>query len=862
MVSVSKMITFDKNFMKNKTFILFATTVVFLGFTGICSAATIFTDNFNGYANGSIGGQGGWTGSGGFTTISQEAVFEGTGAVKIYEPFPGAHSIEKSGVSRNDGRITLYVQAHIGGTTHPAFEIRLKEGNITIISVKATSGFGSSYYDADIGGYSAFGIGIGSDTWHAVQIEWRSSDHKARYRIDDGAFTDWHGGLASWSQGLNTVNIGLSDGVGFVDTIQENLVTETKTPVLIVPGLMGTEMKKGEELLWADVVRMINPLNTDSFMDPLQFYPNIKPTDEEIILEGVIKSKPFFNYTENLINEFENQGYTENENLFTFPYDWRYGVSGKYEDGKTNTDLLAKKIQDIITQTGSDKVDVVAHSQGGLIVKKYVADNTLSHRVGKAVFVGVPNTGTPEAVKVLLQGDSFGIPGLSDSEMKKISENLPTTYDLLPSQKYYDTKGSFVKVVDDGAFDDFDDYTEKELNYQEFESYLTGDHSLNSTAFNQAEDMHSASFDDFDLRTAGVDLYAIDGCKTATIHKIVERRFENIFGQHFTDYRAVKFKAGDGTVPLESSTNLPIDAGHKFYLLTAEHGKMLSQDGSRQQIVNLLTGSNLAVNPEFVTQDINQCALNGKAISVFSPIDIFVTDQDDNHLGLASDGSVVNQIPNAGFEVMGDPFDSAQGRHTFLYLPTDDGQVYKIKIKGTGTGNYTITSQDLENSETIKTEVFSNLPVTPELTGEINLGEQTTLTVKENSGSEEETIVPSSVINAEQSEDLASPISTTTLSGKVFIAGEYKGQYKKEVIITINAQDRVVGGQETATSGVLDITYNLDNAGFEKIAANTIDIIVNTEGHHSLSFFATDNAGNSEAVQTIQFAIKKDTQGE
>ena len=42
--------------------------------------------------------------------------------------------------------------------------------------------------------------------------------------------------------------------------------------------------------------------------------------------------------------------------------------------------------------------------------------------------------------------------------------------------------------------------------------------------------------------------------------------------------------------------------------------------------------------------------LDGKAISVFSPIDIFVTDQDSNHLGIVSDGSIVNEIPNAAFE--------------------------------------------------------------------------------------------------------------------------------------------------------------------------------------------------------------------
>jgi len=34
-------------------------------------------------------------------------------------------------------------------------------------------------------------------------------------------------------------------------------------------------------------------------------------------------------------------------------------VSGKFADGTTNVDLLATKIQDILQQTGSDKVDIV-----------------------------------------------------------------------------------------------------------------------------------------------------------------------------------------------------------------------------------------------------------------------------------------------------------------------------------------------------------------------------------------------------------------------------------------------------------------------------------------------------------------------
>ena len=60
---------------------------------------------------------------------------------------------------------------------------------------------------------------------------------------------------------------------------------------------------------------------------------------------------------------------------------------------------------------------------------------------------------------------------------------MPGVYDLLPTQKYYDIKGSFIKTIDyKNPINLFDDEV-KDLNYQEFENYLIQDKSLNSQAF-------------------------------------------------------------------------------------------------------------------------------------------------------------------------------------------------------------------------------------------------------------------------------------------------------------------------------------------------------------------------------------------
>ena len=626
-----------------------------------------------------------------------------------------------------------------------------------------------------------------------------------------------------------------------------NVVDAGKTPVLIVPGLVGTEIFKNSEKLWPDVTRMLLDVG-DDFMDPIRFKTNLTPSDEDVSPMSVIRRELIFDYTESLINEFVGQGYTENQDLFTFPYDWRYGVSGKYADGKTNSDLLEDKINEVLQQTGADKVDVVAHSMGGLIVKKYVVDHFGDNHIDKAVFVGVPNTGAPKAIKGLIQGDNFGVLGLSDAEIKKISANMPSAYDLLPSQAYYNVKGdSFIEVITKTS-----PFTTeiKNLNYEESQSFLVDDHGLNSLAVSNATSLHTESFDNFDMRTAGVDVYAIDGCRAGTLGKVIEVRSKDLFGNGHVSYEKPKEVPGDGTVPFESATNLPINQENKYYALNADHGKMLSQNGTRQEIVNLISGSRLDTGNSLISKDKNQCQLNGKAISVFSPVDIFVTDQDGNRLGLSEDGSAINEIPNADFQVW--------DTHKFLYLPTDNGQVYNIGIEGTDSGTYTIKADNIQNSQIAQTEVFSNLPVTADLAGRIIFGDTTTLSLDMNGdGATDQTVEPSAVLAGDRADDLISPVS------EAIIVREQKKPGKKIISwLKGKKQDSEEPGIEiniTATdegSGVLNISYNLDGAGFQKIDGDTAKVDIFGEGKHTIVFFATDKAGNNEIEQTLDFEMK------
>jgi pimeloyl-ACP methyl ester carboxylesterase len=85
-------------------------------------------------------------------------------------------------------------------------------------------------------------------------------------------------------------------------------------------------------------------------------------------------------------------GYRVGCNIFSVPYDWRL------RPDKVQPDLL-HAIDEAKRRTGKGKVDIVAHSMGGLVARAYIqSDDYLSRDdVDHLVMVGTPNHGSPIA---------------------------------------------------------------------------------------------------------------------------------------------------------------------------------------------------------------------------------------------------------------------------------------------------------------------------------------------------------------------------------------------------------------------------------------------------------------------------------
>ena len=141
----------------------------------------------------------------------------------------------------------------------------------------------------------------------------------------------------------------------------------------------------------------------------------------------------------------------------------------------------------------------------------------------------------------------MGISGLNPQEFKKISQNIPMAYDLLPSKEYYNLRGSYLTVR---KYPLWGPTSEEKLNYEDTLIYLKNV-GLNSTGIKNANDFHSTSFDYFDPRSKGIDSYNIIGCQSNTFHGFIVNQLSDIGPIWYVPDRMPL--SGDDTVPFRKS---------------------------------------------------------------------------------------------------------------------------------------------------------------------------------------------------------------------------------------------------------------------------------------------------------------------
>jgi len=116
------------------------------------------------------------------------------------------------------------------------------------------------------------------------------------------------------------------------------------------------------------------------------------------------------------------------ENVFFFGYDWRL-------DNLENADKLAAYIDTVLEKTGAKKVNIVAHSMGGLLTSGYLSKYKAEGKINQVVTCGTPFSGAQNAVNTLRGGaEVFDPYGMGDfaSALLPVSASMPSLYELMP----------------------------------------------------------------------------------------------------------------------------------------------------------------------------------------------------------------------------------------------------------------------------------------------------------------------------------------------------------------------------------------------------------------------------------------------
>jgi pimeloyl-ACP methyl ester carboxylesterase len=316
--------------------------------------------------------------------------------------------------------------------------------------------------------------------------------------------------------------------------------------VVIVPGYLGSKLrdKRTGEIVWIDFSSIPrNPLRWDDWVDNL--FEKMAYLNDDLEPAGIMDELIFVppwakqEHYGRLIEALEEMGYVEDQNLYSFPYDWR-------QDNRLSAQQLGEAIDKWRADHPGAKAWIIAHSNGGIVARWYIEQEGGKDHVDRLFLMGSPWDGTPKAMCIMFTGfetlfrkrfDLFNITQRS----RELFRTFPSIYQLLPSHD------PFLRDLNNEAVNPFTNLGW--INTDEEKALLKDGQQLNQ-----------------DLGTSlSVDTICFFGRKTpTTIYGIVR----SAAGGRWDDIEWAATEAGDGTIPERSAVHpkakqkLPFAVGH------------------------------------------------------------------------------------------------------------------------------------------------------------------------------------------------------------------------------------------------------------------------------------------------------------
>ncbi|HSC28938.1 MAG TPA: hypothetical protein VLD67_16805, partial [Vicinamibacterales bacterium] len=222
-----------------------------------------------------------------------------------------------------------------------------------------------------------------------------------------------------------------------------------RVPVILIPGLLGSRLARADngQELWPGSTRK---LLTSDYQDiALRIDPyTLEPIDDGLVASGLFDGAIGRDFYRRIVKELREAGgyrlsrpgnkvVQQKARLYLFTYDWRQ-----------DNVVTVRKLDELIEQIRRDyddphlRVDVIAHSMGGLVVRyfeRYGTADVLNAntfpvtglglaKLRRIVLLGTPNQGTVTSLHKFLNGYRVGISALPTEGVA----TMPATYQLFP----------------------------------------------------------------------------------------------------------------------------------------------------------------------------------------------------------------------------------------------------------------------------------------------------------------------------------------------------------------------------------------------------------------------------------------------
>jgi pimeloyl-ACP methyl ester carboxylesterase len=649
---------------------------------------------------------------------------------------------------------------------------------------------------------------------------------------------------------------------------------DSPKPLIFIPGIAGSELNSTSGIfrnLWPGIIPGLISDHRGLTLDPS------KPEQQQnIIAPDILRAFVYDSLINMLVRPTAQQGggyvgyqvagnptrrttagcdvsnqKSNRPSLFVFAYDWR-------KSNAENAVLLADYVGCVQRFYPYGKVNLLAHSMGGLLARRYILDNP--GKVDRLVTIASPWLGAPKANYVLEEGEFFE--GLKvifpDAELKARAEFFPGVHELLPTESYFTLGG---RPFGEAGFD-------INMNGQRFETYET--YSAYTSMLNQrfprampgtnASLFHSnARQDDWRNDQTGVKYYHFLGQQSSpkTVGKIIAVPRQKCDSPGVNCFIVPRFNRqfvlGDGTVPVLSaerrvngiSLNSERATIQKFGGTSVDHIGLAGNPRVHQEILRALNISQASTsspsssvpNEELFSAQHQTSGQIRPNVGIIEPppepsyyllIDgvapVIVTDSNGNNNAPIQGTPFGHNLPEVTFDVIGSKAYSIAmpTDETFtITFRTENESMFIEIIKGVGTEQpmQAIRYRDL------------NLPAGVNVLLRLTANGVENLRYDADGDGTYETVVQPT---ASATGALALDVDPPTVS----ISGTYQ---QNTALVTLTAQDNI--------SGVKNMRYSFDGSHYQFYSS---PFTVNLAQAHTLYVFADDNMANRSVEDTFE----------